>query len=118
MWILAAESDLAAALIPAVWTFLGVVVVTLGTIAVQSMKARSDQSSTPAQTNGSSLMQVARDVARDIGQLDQRANDNDERDDVQDRELRDQRNVLDEHHARIVALERYHDKRDPGWRRR
>jgi hypothetical protein len=121
LWNRAADSgELAAALIPAVWTFLGVVVVTLGTIAVQALKSRAERSGTPASpgSSDSSLLQVARDVARDIGQLDQRANDNDERDDMQDRELRDQRNVLDEHHARITALERrYNDHRDPDWRR-
>lgn len=39
-----------------------------------------------------------------------RDDDNDERDDVQDRELRDQRDVLDEHHQRLLRLER-----DRGW---
>jgi hypothetical protein len=103
-------------LIPAVWTFLGVVVVTLGTIAVQALKSRPDRSTPPASPtngngNGASLLQVARDVARDMGQLDQRANDNDERDDVQDRHL----NRQDD---RIEALERYNDHRDPDWRRK
>lgn len=119
MWTEAAESgDLATALIPAVWTFLGIVVVTLGTIAVQAMKGRKEDTviPPPSNGNGSSLLQVARDVARDIGQLDQRANDNDERDEVQDRELRDQRHALDEHHLRLKALERFHDRHDPGWR--
>lgn len=120
MWIDGADSgELATALIPAVWTFLGVVVVTLGTILVQSMKARSERSSASQQTspptngNGSAaaqLLQVARDVARDIGQLDQRADDSDLRDDIQDRELRDQRNTLDEHHRRLLRLEQ-----DRGW---
>ena len=114
MWLTAAEGDLATALIPAVWTFLGVVVVTLGTIAVQSMKARSERDNTPAApVNGAtaSLLQVARDVARDIGQLDQRANDSDDRFDVMDRHLA----RIDD---RIETLERYHDRRDPGWRER
>lgn len=116
MWIDAADSgELAAALIPAVWTFLGIVVVTLGGLFVQAMKGRSERSSAPVTppTNGNgngSLIQVAREVAHDIGQLDQRADDNDERDDIQDRELRDQRNVLDEHHRRLLRLER-----DRGW---
>lgn len=120
MWVAVESGDLAAALIPAVWTFLGIVVVTLGTIAVQSMKGKAEPSSTPTAPHngngGASLLQVARDVARDIGQLDQRANDADERDEMQDRELRDQRHVLDEHHDRLKALERFHDRHDPGWR--
>lgn len=110
MWTVAADSgELATALIPAVWTFLGVVVVTLGTIAVQALKSHADRTpdttSSPAHTDGgAALLQVARDVARDIGQLDQRANDNDDRDDMQDR--------------RLEAIERYNDHRDPEWRRR
>ena len=110
---MAADSgDLATALIPAVWTFLGVVVVTLGTIFVQSMKSKSERADPAPPANGSSsLLQVAREVARDIGQLDQRANDNDERDDMQDRHL-------DRNDDRLEALERYNDHRDPGWRQR
>lgn len=118
MWT-AAEADLATALIPAVWTFLGVVVITLGTIAVQSLKSKSDRADTPPPSNGggSSLMQVAREVARDIGQLDQRAADNDQRDQLQDRELRDQRDVLDDHHERLTVIEKHLDADHPGWRR-
>jgi hypothetical protein len=107
VWTVAAD-ELATALIPAVWTFLGVVVVTLGTIFVQSIKSRSERPSTPpAPTHngdGASLLQVARDVAHDIGQLHQRANDNDERDDWQDK--------------RLNAIERHLDDRNPDWRRR
>lgn len=109
---MAADSgELATALIPAVWTFLGVVVVTLGTIAVQAMRSRSERPEPvpPANGSGASLLQVAREVARDIGQLDQRANDADERDEIQDRHIERQ----DE---RIERLERYNDRRDPGWR--
>lgn len=113
MWILAADGELAAALIPAVWTFLGIVVVTLGTIAVQSMKSRSDGRSTPpapaipVNGNGAALIQIAREQ----GMLHQRADDSDERDDMQDR-------ALHNHGDRIEALERYNDCRDPDWRRR
>lgn len=115
MWTAAGDSgELATALIPAVWTFLGVVVVTLGTIAVAAMKSRKDAASEPTPPingNGSSLLQVAREVARDIGQLDQRADDADARDDVQDRHL-------DRQDDRLDALERYNDHRDPDWRSR
>lgn len=97
MWLAADPGDLAAALIPAVWTFLGIIVVTLGTIAVQALKGRSERSSSVAPADPGL-------IARLTEQL-------------QDRELRDQRDVLDEHHARLLALERYHDRRDPDWRR-
>lgn len=115
MWNAAGDSgELATALIPAVWTFLGVVVVTLGTIAVQAQKSRSERRNAPdvppvaVNGNGTShLMQIA----KDIGQLDQRAEDNDQRDDMQDRHL-------DRQDQRIEALERYNDHRDPGWRQR
>lgn len=117
MWTAAVgTSDLATALIPAVWTFLGIVVVTLGSIAVQASKSRSERPDTPTADGATSLLQVARDVARDIGQLDQRADDADARDQLQDRELRDQRDVLDEHHARITAIEKRLDRDVPGWR--
>lgn len=103
MWSVAADSgELAAALIPAVWTFLGVVVVTLGTIAVQALKSRTERSavaSRPPATDSTVLIEIARDQ----GVLGQRADDSDDRDDLQDR--------------RLEALERYNDHRDPEWRR-
>lgn len=108
MWFSAAGGDMDTALVTAVWAFLGIVVTTLGTIAVQALRNRSDSaptSTTPAvDGHATSLLQVARDVARDIGQLDQRADDNDYRDEIQDR--------------RLDALERYNEHRDPDWKHR
>lgn len=105
MWGSAESGDLAVALIPAVWAFLGIVVMTLGTIAVQHMKGRKETAvSPPTNGNGASLLQVARDVAHDIGQLDQRANDTDEALDLQDK--------------RIDRLERWADRHDPDWQGR
>lgn len=116
MWLGAENSGGAdAALITAVWTFLGIVVTTLGTIAVQAYRSRKETTTSPApppSTDTALLMQLAREQ----GALVQRADDNDERDDVQDHELRDQREVLDAHHDRLRALERLHDRLRPGWR--
>lgn len=104
MWLGAADgaSELDTALITAVWAFLGIVVTTLGTVAVQAMRGRRDTSSTTTTVaeGGPGLL----GIAKDIGQLDQRADDSDSRDDVQDR--------------RLNALERYNDYRDPDWRQR
>lgn len=91
------------ALITAVWAFLGIVVTTLGTIAVQALRSRKESlptASGPPVDGGGGLL----GIAKDIGQLDQRADDSDGRDDLQDR--------------RLNALERYNDFRDPGWKER
>jgi hypothetical protein len=114
LWIEAATGDLVVALIPAVWAFLGVVVATLGTVFVQAMKSRSERSSSPqgpAAHDGASLMQVAREVARDIGQLDQRTNDNDEAIDLIDRAQSTVRRDLDD----VLT---FLDRKEPGWRGR
>jgi hypothetical protein len=105
LWTVAADSgELATALIPAVWTFLGVVVVTLGTIFVQSIKSRSERTSTPPASNGNGNGTALIEIARDQGVLTQRADDSDQRDDVQD--------------VRLNAIERHLDTRNPEWRTR
>ena len=109
MWTAAGDSgELATALIPAVWTFLGIVVVTLGTIYVQARKERADRRSGPVTTsepvapsNGNGTTHLLT-LAREVGQLDQRANDTDEAIDLQDR--------------RLNRIERYLDTDDPEWR--
>ena len=102
MWPLAADPvDVSGALISAVWTFLGIVVATLGTIAVQALKGRAERRTTqspPAPVDNASLIQLA----KDIGQLDERASDSDDRDEMQDR--------------RLERIERHLDHSNPDWR--
>jgi hypothetical protein len=116
LWTAAAESgEPSVAIIGAVSTFLGVVVTTVGVVAAQWLKSRYER--TEPSPPGLADAAITVQLAKDIGQLDERANDNDERDDIQDHELRDQRNVLDEHHSRISAVERYMTDHFPDWRR-
>lgn len=91
------------ALIYAVWGFAGLVVTQIGLLLAPVVKARFERTPTttsPAQPASSDATSIS--LAKDIGQLDQRADDSDARDDWQDR--------------RLEALERYNDERDPGWR--
>lgn len=113
MWLGAADSGgLDTALITAVWTFLGIVVTTLGTIAVQALRAKREtpDPSPPASATGNGTGHLLQ-LAKEQGVLHQRADDSDQRDDMQDR-------ALGNHDDRIEALERYHDEREPGWRGR
>lgn len=102
MWLGAADAGgNGDALILAVWAFLGIVVTTLGTIAVQGLKGRAERRTTqspPAPVDNASLIQLA----KDIGQLDERASDSDDRDEMQDR--------------RLDRIERHLDLSDPDWR--
>lgn len=106
MWLAAESGELDPALITAIWAFLGILVTTLGTIAVQSIKGRNDNSSStaaptpPSNGNVSALMQLATQQ----GQLVERADDNDDRDDYQDR--------------RLARIEAWIEQTDPGWRPR
>ena len=103
MWLGAAEAGgNGDALILAVWAFLGIVVTTLGTIAVQGLKGRSERTtaSPPSPLDNASLLQLM----REHGALFQRADDSDERDEMQDR--------------RIDDIERHLDRNDPEWRTR
>ena len=110
MWGVAAEATGPAdALIYAVWAFLGIVVTTLGTIAVQGLKSRSErQSTTSSPPTPSGPVDLTRHAER-IAVVEHRADDSDERFDVMDRALRG----LDD---RVERLERYHDHNSPGWR--
>lgn len=110
MWLAAAEQAPTApgdSLIIAIFTFLGVVVTTLGVIVVQAIKSRAERTAPapPAPSDTALLMQLA----KEHGQLVQRADDSDERDDYQDKALRN-------YGDRIEALERHNDHRDRGWR--
>ena len=94
----------------AVWTFLGIVVTTLGTIAVQAFKARSERPTTGGATAPTTVdVATVTKHAERLAVVEHRADDNDDRDDLQDRSLAG----LDD---RLDALERFHDHRDPGWR--
>lgn len=110
MWLAAAQeapSAPADALVIAIFTFLGVVVTTIGVIVVQAIKSKAERTapSPPAPTDTAMLMQLA----RDNGQLVQRADDSDERDDMQDR-------ALENYGDRIEAIERHLDRGYPDWR--
>lgn len=111
MWLLAAGEQAPTApgdsLIIAIFTFLGIVVTTVGVIVVQAIKTRSERTAPapPAPTDTALLMQLAKEQ----GQLVQRADDSDERDDYQDK-------ALDNHGDRIEAIERHLDHHEPNWR--
>lgn len=107
MWLAAAEDGGAsAALIAAIWTFLGIVVTTLGTIAVSAMRnkhERRSSSTTSAAPPSPTDATVLISLAKEQGILHQRADDSDERDDYQDR--------------RLDRLERWAEDQDPpGWK--
>jgi hypothetical protein len=110
VWLAAAEQAPSApgdSLIIAIFTFLGVVVTTVGVIVVQAIKSRAERTAPapPAPSDAALLMQLAREQ----GQLVQRADDHDESMDLVDRATR---NNTD----RIDAIERHLDHRDEGWR--
>lgn len=104
MWFAAVEADgVDAALVTAVWAFLGIVVTTLGTLAVQAIRSRNENRSATAApapaTNGNVTALV--EVARDQGVHSQRLDDADEALDMQDK--------------RIDRLERWAEHHDPEW---
>lgn len=111
MWLLAASGEAPSApgdsLLIAIFTFLGVVVTTIGVIVVQAIKSRAERTAPalPGSADTAMLMQLAKEQ----GQLVQRADDADERDDYQDR-------ALETYGDRIEALERFNDRREPDWR--
>lgn len=93
MWLTAAEavtppSDFSAV---AVWTFLGVVVTTLGLLAQQLLRGRNERTGTtaspPPASDAETLIKLAKDAGA-LGEgykiLTQRAEDSDDRDQIQD----------------------------------
>lgn len=116
MWIAAAEPG--GAVITATWVFYGTVVTVLGGVLATVLKAwidrrRNDTQAAPVAPAPVPDAGFTYMVARDIERLSDRADDNDNRDHVQDIELRDTRNTLDEHHRRLLALERRANLSDP-----
>ena len=111
MWLIRAAEQAPStpndSLIVAIFTFLGVVITTIGVVVVQAIKSRAERTAPapPAPSDTAVLMQLAREQ----GQLVQRIDDSDERDDMQDR-------ALHNYGDRLEALERYNDHRDPDWR--
>lgn len=115
MWLVEAVEPASAndqtAIILAIIGLLTAVLVSIVTGLFSQMSAKANRtepappSSAPAPAPGVDL--PFRDwVVGQIGRGEQRDDDNDERDDIQDRELRDQRNVLDDHHGRLRRIER------------
>jgi hypothetical protein len=99
VWLGAEADGLDTALITAVWAFLGIVVTTLGTIGVASMRARKDTTSAspvPVSEGGSLV-----EIARNQGKLIQRADDADE--------------ALHLQEKRLDRLERWAEHHDPDW---
>lgn len=104
------------ALLPLIFTFLGVVVVTLGPIGVEAIRSRNSERTAPsppapvpdAGPPGTAERLAVLEYQARESQL--RDDDADQRDDLQDR-------ALHGYGERIEALERYNDRRDPGWRR-
>lgn len=95
----------------ALLTAVGVAVVT-GLFSLLSAKANRTTAAPPsaAATPASSVDLAFRDsVVGQLARCDQRHNDSDERDDIQDRELRNQRDTLDAHHGRLRRIERHLD---------
>lgn len=105
MWAAAAQSAPDNTTIYAVFGFLGVVVSTVGVIVVQWLKSRAER--TDASPPGPVDTAVMVELARRQGQLIERADDADNRDHIQDMELRDTRATLDDHHKRITRIERW-----------
>lgn len=109
MWLAASEVPSAPGDSPiiVIFTFLGVVVTTVGVIVVQAIKSKAERTAPapPAPSDTSLLLQLAKEQ----GQLVQRADDSDERDDYQDR-------ALHNHGDRIEAIERHLDNNVPNWR--
>lgn len=93
-------------------TIGGIVVAALGTLGlVLSEVVKGRHARTTASPPPPSLTSQSMDVElyERTAVLSQRADDNDERDALQDRELRDQRDALDDHHHRLLRLERRDD---------
>lgn len=98
----------------------GVIVAALGALGlvlvevVKGRNARTTASPPPPATAAPATPPV--ELYERTAVLSQRADDNDERDDVQDHELRDQRTVLDDHHSRLSHVERWITASDPDWK--
>lgn len=116
MWLTAADApapDSQTAIILAVIGLLTAVLVAVatGVFTLLSARANRTEPAPPSSTSNASADLVFRDyVVGELAVNRKRDDDNDERDDLQDHELRDQREVLDEHHQRLLRLEQ-----DRGW---
>jgi hypothetical protein len=117
VWAVGEESGISAvvdpttALTSAVWTFLGLVIVTLGGVVVELIRTRGSrlvsQPAIPAGFDASLLMTLAKEQ----GQLVQRAEDCEEAIEEIDRGREHDRKDLD-------AILRFLDCEHPNWRRR
>lgn len=98
------DSGTSEALIVAAGTVLVALLGGIASVAIAVINARN-RTSAPSETP-----QVhATDLVR-------RADDNDERDDVQDRRHNRTESNLDRLTDRVERLEGHHDRHDPGWR--
>lgn len=89
----------------------GVIVAMVGgivsvVIALINARNRTEPAPPPPSTNPA-----------DTADLVRRADDNDERDDVQDRRHNRTEAAIDRHADRLERLEAHHDRTSPGWRR-
>jgi hypothetical protein len=116
LWLTAADApapDSQTAIILGVIGLLTAVLVAVvtGVFMLLSARANRTEPAPPASTPNASADLAFRDyVVGELAVNRKRDDDNDERDDLQDHELRDQREVLDEHHQRLLRLEQ-----DRGW---
>lgn len=117
MWIgdvlLAAEPPPDASLVAVIGGVVVAAITTLGLVLTEVLRGRAGRNTAAAPPGPA---QPAVELYERTAVLNQRADDNDDRDDVQDHELRDQRNALDSHHSRLTAIERHLTERDDDWR--
>lgn len=116
MWLVAAETtpsvDGQTQIILAVIGLLSVVLVTAlgGLFTLLTARANRTSPAQPPATQPQGDLQWRDYVVGELAVNRRRDDDNDERDDVQDRRHQDAEHRLDEHHQRLLRLER-----DRGW---
>lgn len=114
MWFLAGAAEVPASdntqIILGIFTLLGIVATGIGGVVIALINARNrPPAATPAEPDPGSLRER-------VGVLEFRAEDNDQRDDVQDRHLDRQDDRLDAVERTADAVARFLDRRFPEWR--
>lgn len=111
MWLAAEPGD--GALVTAVWAFLGIVVTQLVYLIAPVVKAKFERQATPTASEPAteSLTPILMDLAKQQGQLVQRADDADDAIDMIDRARTQDRDDLDD----VLG---YLDRNEPDWRNR
>jgi hypothetical protein len=114
LWLVAVDTGApSGTLTYAIWTFLGIVVTTIGLIIQQYLKVRTERTALalPSPDEGGTVIRLVEQG----GRFGQRIDDHDELLDLIDKQVQNQRLTLDEHHARLRRVEDFLRRHHHDW---